>query len=120
MERVKSYRADEVSRAVEDNGGLLLLHFGSPLASACEMIRRQLETLAPLFDDQLEFGEVEALEDLELTQRYSIEEIPTLVLFRGNTEVERLGEVQTTESLRDFLDAALSFYCEAAPDEDPS
>ncbi|MGE3165571.1 MAG: thioredoxin family protein [Planctomycetota bacterium] len=117
MQRVRSLNAEEVLGAIESNQGLLLLHFGSPLASSCERIRKQLESMAPLFEGRLEFGEVEALQDLELNRRYSIEEIPTLVLFHRNQEVERLEEELAIEGLREFLEAAISFYGSAAGTE---
>lgn len=73
--------------------------------------------MAPLFEARLEFGEVEALQDLELNRRYSIEEIPTLVLFYKSQEVERIEEELPTEGLRDLLEAVISFYGDAASGE---
>lgn len=110
MQRVKSFSADEVLTVIEGNQGLLLLHFGSPLASTCERVRQQLEATAPLFEGRLELGEVEALQDLELVKRYSIEDIPVLILFHQSREVERLEDPLPTEELRAFLEAAISFY----------
>lgn len=111
MDPIKTFRADEVSRAIESNRGLLLLHFGSPLASSCELIHRQLETLAPLYQSRVGFGEVELpLQDLEMIRNYRIDEVPTLLLFHGQKEVERLDHVLSTEALKEFLDTALSFY----------
>lgn len=118
MERIKTYRPAEVTVAVQQNEALLLLHFGSALASSCELIHRQLESLAPIFEARVEFGEVELpLVDLELIQRFGIEDVPTLVLFHGSQEVERLDSVQTTEALTDFLEAAVSFYGSGGPED---
>ena len=119
MERIRTYKPDEVTLAVQQNEALLLLHFGSALASSCELIHRQLESLAPVFEARIEFAEVELpLQDLELIQRFGIEDVPTIVLFQGSKEVERLDSVQTTEALHDFLEAAVSFYGSAGP-QDP-
>ncbi|MEM7166768.1 MAG: thioredoxin family protein [Planctomycetota bacterium] len=120
MERIRTYKPDEVTVAVQQNEALLLLHFGSALASSCELIHRQLQSLAPVFEGRVEFAEVELpLQDLELIQRFGIEDVPTLVLFQGSEEVERFDSVQTTEALNDFLEAAVSFYGSFSGSDDP-
>ena len=116
MERIQTYRSDEVNRVIDQNSGLLLVHFGSPLASSCEFLRKELELLAPRFEGRVLFGEVAPLEDLQLIGKYQIEEIPTLILFRGSTEVERLERLLLPEDLREFLVLAASFYLKESDD----
>ncbi len=118
MSAIRVYKAHEVSQVIDRNKELLLVHFGSPLASACEFVRQELGMLAPCFDGTpVSFAEVELpLQDFELIQTYSIEEVPTLVLFQGSKEVERLEKILLPEELKDFLEAATSFYtAPAAP-----
>ena len=115
MEKVQNYTPDQVRRAVDENRGLLLLHVGSPLASSCEVVHQALESLAGTqLGEFLEFAEVELpLQDLELIQKFSLETVPTLLLFKGNAEVERLEQLLQEEELRDFLEIAVSFYSAA-------
>ena len=111
MQGIKTYRSDEVTQAVQGNKGLFLIHFGSPLASSCEFVHKELELLAPRFGKFISFGEVDLpLQDLELIQTYRIEEIPTLVLFDGKVDVERLERVLLPEEFCEFLETAVSFY----------
>jgi len=111
MARIHTYSANEVVGVIAANRGLLLVHFGSPLASSCEFIRKELQAIAPLFEKRLEIAEVELpLQDVEVLRKYSIEEIPTLILFRGSDEVERLEKVMLPDELRGFLDSCASFY----------
>ena len=111
MKSVKTFGAAEISQEIDQNTGLLLVHFGSPLASSCEFVNKELELLAPRFANTIHFGEVEIpLQDLELIQRYGIEEIPTLILFHGKEPVERLERIFLPEDLCGFLEAAASFY----------
>lgn len=115
MDPIRTYRADELTRAIANNRGLLLLHFGSPLASPCELIHRQLETLAPLFEGRLDFGEVELpLQDLELIGTFRIEDVPTLLIFQGQKEIERLDAVLTIEALKNTLESVVSFYSDSS------
>ena len=111
MTRIRTYSVDEVVRAIGDNSGLLLVHFGSPLASSCDFVRRELEMIAPIHGSRLRLAEVELpLQDVEVLQRYSIEEIPTLILFSGDSEVERLERILLPEEFREFVESCLSFY----------
>ncbi|MCI0650863.1 MAG: thioredoxin family protein [Planctomycetes bacterium] len=115
---VKVYQPNEVSRAIQQNEGLLLVHFGSPLASPCEFVRQELETIAPEFEEQrLHFAEVELpLQNFELIQAFGLEEVPTLILFFGSQEVERLERILLPEELKEFLDTALSYYSSGVPE----
>jgi thioredoxin-like negative regulator of GroEL len=111
MARIHTYSAGEVVGVIAANRGLLLVHFGSPLASSCEFIRKELQGIAPLFEGRLEIAEVELpLQDVEVLRKYAIEEIPTLILFRGSEEVERLEKILLPDELRGFLDSCASFY----------
>ncbi len=109
--RITTYEATEVREAITRNRGLLIIHFGSPLASSCDLVRREFERLAPQFEGRVEFAEVELpLQELELIQAHKIETIPTLVLYRGATEVERLERLMLESEFQEFLELSCSFY----------
>jgi thioredoxin-like negative regulator of GroEL len=111
MAKIRNYTADEVVRVIEENHGLLLVHFGSPLASSCEFVRKELEMVAPLYEDRLGVAEVELpLQDVDVLRRYSIEEIPTLILFQGKDEVERLERILLPDEFREFVESCCAFY----------
>ena len=111
MGRVQTFTADQVSRAIQGNRGLLLIHIGSSLASSCEVVRAELESLAPQFSGRVRFAELELpLQELELIQRFCIESLPTLILFKDRREVERLERLMLKEQLEEFLELSVSFY----------
>ena len=112
MEKVQTYTPDEVRRVVDENQGLLLLHVGSPLASSCEVVHQALENLANTeVSTYVELAEVELpLQDLDLIQKFSLETVPTILLFHGNREVERLEQLLQEDELREFLEIVVSFY----------
>ena len=116
MSHVTTYSPDEIVQVIGRNSGLFLVHFGSPLASACEFVKQELEALAGQFDGSpIHFAEVELpLQDFELIQSYNLEEIPTLILFADDGEVERLERILLPEELKEFLETAMSFYGPAA------
>jgi thioredoxin-like negative regulator of GroEL len=109
--RIHTYTPGEVVDVIAANRGLLLVHFGSPLASSCEFVHKELEAVAPHYGERLQIAEVELpLQDVEVLRRYSIEEIPSVILFRGNSEVERLERILLPDEFREFIDACLAFY----------
>lgn len=111
MSKIRNYTADEVVNVIEENRGLLLVHFGSPLASSCEFVRRELEMVAPTYSDRLGIAEVELpLQDVEVLRRYAIEEIPSLILFQGTEEVERLEKILLPDEFREFVESCCAFY----------
>lgn len=111
MGRVQTFTADQVSRAIQGNRGLLFIHFGSSLASSCEVVRGELEALAPRFAGKIRFAELELpLQEVELIQRFEIESLPTLILFKDRREVERLEHLMLKEQLEEFLELSISFY----------
>ena len=111
MENITTYTANEVSHAIQRNRGLLLIHFGSPLASSCELVHKELARMAPGFDGRLGFAEVELpLQDLELIQKYGIESLPTLILYQGSEEVERVERLMLEDELQEFLELSHSYY----------
>ena len=111
MSNIRQIAAAEVTGVIAENRDLLLVHFGSPLASSCDFVHKQLEMVAPLYEDRLGIAEVELpLQDVDVLRRYAIEEIPTLILFRGEEEVERLESILLPEEFREFLETCCSFY----------
>ena len=118
MSNLRTYSADEVVRVIDQNRGLLLVHFGSPLASSCEFVHRELEMVAPIYEQRVGFAEVELpLQDVDVIRRYSIEEIPSLLLFSGKEEVERLERVLLPDEFREFIETCWSFYGQNPPEE---
>jgi len=118
MPRIKFYLTDEVATLISENEGLVLVHFCSPLHSTCDFVHRELDLLAPGFESKVQFAEVEPLKDLDFAQAYAIEHLPTLILFQGAEEVERIDRVMLPEELSEFLEAAASFYTSAGDSED--
>ena len=111
MSKIRSYSAKQVLDLIGSNQGLLLVHFGSPLASSSDFVRKELEILLDGFLGRVGFADVELpLQDIELLRRYSIEEIPTLILFLGSDETERLTQIFLPNELRDFLENCCAYY----------
>lgn len=119
MTKITTYDRDQIEGAIQANDRLLFVHFTSSLASSSQVVHRDLEELVPQFTGQVEFAEVEvALSDLGLIQSRRLEQLPTLVLFHRDREVERLDTLLGAEDLAQFLRDALSYYTALQPEGD--
>jgi thioredoxin-like negative regulator of GroEL len=107
---------EQLEQRLEFNDGLMLVHFGSPLVSSCSFAQRSLALIAPDFVGQLQIATVDVpLQDVKKLQKFSIRTVPTLVLFDGSREVERLDKILLPAELRFFLRDAMAFYGEVWP-----
>ncbi|MCA8959182.1 MAG: hypothetical protein KDC38_01665 [Planctomycetes bacterium] len=117
MSQIKSCTGDEVLTLIRENRGLLLVHFYSPLHSSSDFLSRGLNLVAPHFLGRVQFAEVQPLQDLEIAQGFAIDQLPTLILFVHDREVERIEHVMLPEELSEFLETAAAFYASAGGDE---
>ncbi len=111
MNKFTCLGANEIPREVAENRGLLLIFFGSVLASENEANRARIEAVDSCATKKIRFVEVEvALEDQKLIKRFGIEGLPTLVLYKDSTEVERWDRFPLYDDLTEVLDLAVSYY----------
>ncbi|MFN0059780.1 MAG: thioredoxin family protein [Planctomycetota bacterium] len=110
MTHLVRYAAERIHETIAENQGLFLLNFYFPLAGPSEFLRKDLEQLSQLFNDAINFGEVELPYWSALIREFAVRSIPTLLLFNGSAEVERVERFWTIDALRDYLQLASSYY----------
>ena len=70
--------------------GPVLVDFWAPWCGPCKMITPVLEKLAERFDGKLKICKVNTDESPETPGKLGITGIPTLIVFKGGAEVERI------------------------------
>ena len=117
------FEIEQLEDRISENQGLLLVHFTCSMVTSCSFMRRSLALIAPEFRGQLNFSEVEVrLQEVGFLKRYSIRSVPTLVVFDGPDEVERLERILLPAELRIFFKDSVAFYGvqqPAPPQENP-
>ena len=100
---VKVYGLDEMKFESLSKNHLTLVDFWAPWCGPCRMMAPVVEELAGEMTDVV-FAKVNIDENMELAVGLSISSIPTLVLFKDGTEVERVIGVQPKKSLQAMIE----------------
>jgi len=84
-------------------GQPVLVNFGAHWNGPCRMMAPTLERVANENHDRMVVGKVDVDVNQELTLRYGIQSVPTLVLFKNGREVERLVGYSTQDRIDSTL-----------------
>ena len=98
----------EFQTKVVDAGGPVLVDFWAPWCGPCRMVAPVLEELAGQYGDRLTIAKVNTDEHQEHAGRLGVRGIPTLILFQGGREVDRIVGALPKAALQARLDAALA------------
>ncbi len=84
-----------------------LVDFWAEWCGPCKMLAPVLEEIAGELAGQVKVGKVNVDHCPELAEKYAIRGIPTLIIFHGGEEEERMVGVQPKETLIQKLQAFL-------------
>lgn len=97
----------EFERDVLQAKGLVLVDFWATWCPPCRRLAPTVDALAAEYEGRLSVAKVDVDESPELAERFGIQSIPTLMLFRDGQPVDqRLGALPLGE-LKGFVDARL-------------
>jgi len=72
-----------------------LIHFWSPTCGPCMTIKPSLEMIKEEFEDKLDWNSVNTKEDPKgYARKFSVTVVPTIIVFKGNTEIGRYSGTQ--------------------------
>ena len=85
----------------------VVVDFWAEWCGPCKMMAPVLDELAHEYDGKIRFVKVNTDENYESAARYGIQSIPTLVIFRGGREVNRLIGFAPKPQLKRQIERAL-------------
>ena len=88
--------------------GPVLVDFWAPWCGPCKMIAPVLEKLAERFDGKVKICKVNTDESPETPGKLGITGIPTLIVFKGGVELERIVGFKTEPELAATIEAHLA------------
>jgi thioredoxin 1 len=94
----------------------VLVDFWAPWCGPCRMIAPTLDELAGEYAGRVKIVKLNVDDNQEISERYHVHAIPTLLLFRGGQVVEQQTGARPKAALAALLDAQLV----AAPGPQPA
>lgn len=82
----------------------VLVDFFAEWCGPCKMLAPILEKLSSEYEGKVDIIKVDIDEEGELAQKYGIQSIPTLVVFKGGEEADRVIGFQSEDNLKQLLD----------------
>jgi thioredoxin 1 len=90
MNQVTQVNQDDFQKVVLESTAPVLVNFTSGLKKPFQFMNPMLETIAQSLDGMVKFVKVEISENEALAKQFDIEYVPTLVIFEGGKETDRL------------------------------
>lgn len=108
MMKVKEIDAAAFAAKLNESAAPFVVDFGAPWCPPCRAIAPTLESLAGEYEDRLSIVSVNVDEAPELSARYGIKGLPTLVVFHRGSEVGRVIGAVPRIKLQQAFDVALA------------
>lgn len=87
--------------------GVTLVDFWAEWCGPCRMQLPILEEVSEEISEKATVGKINVDHELELAQRFGVQSIPTLILFKDGEIIDKMVGVQAKETLVDKINNAL-------------
>lgn len=99
---IKKIEKEEFEKEVLKNSKTVVVDFFATWCGPCQMLMPVLEEIAKERDD-FDIIEIDVDEAQELAMEYDIEAVPTMIIFKNGTAIDRLGGYYPKEELEEEL-----------------
>ena len=86
----------------------VLVDFWAEWCGPCRIIAPSVEAVAEEYDGKARFFKMNVDENMNVSQRYGIRGIPTLILFKGGQEQERIVGAVSREAIAKVVEKYVS------------
>ena len=92
---------------VVKSGVPALVDFWAEWCGPCRLMAPILDELAPVYEGKLKIGKLNVDENQDSPSQFGVMNIPTMIVFRGGKEVERIVGAMSKADLQKKIDKAL-------------
>ncbi len=94
-------------KEVVDSEVPVLVDFWAEWCMPCKMLAPTIEELADEYADKIKVGKVDTDSNREISMKFGISAIPTLILFKGGEVAKKFVGLQQKSDLKSAIDEAL-------------
>ena len=92
---------------VTDSPVPVLVDFWAPWCGPCKMIAPVLEEIAQEYEGKAKIVKINIDDNQNIAAQFGVRSIPTLILFKNGSEVEKIIGAQGKDKLTALIDSAL-------------
>lgn len=102
---IKHITNDNFEQEVMKSDKLVVVDFWATWCGPCRAIGPVVEELAQEYDGDVVVGKINVDEEGELSERYRVMSIPTIMLFKNGEVVDKLIGLHSKEDLVELIDS---------------
>lgn len=99
---LKKISEEDFKSEVLENNKTVIVDFFATWCAPCQMLMPVLEEISNEIDD-LDIVEIDVDKARNLAMSYDIEAVPTMIIFKNGSQIDRLGGFYTKDELTEEL-----------------
>jgi thioredoxin 1 len=108
VQEVQDVTDQEFDQVVIKSEIPVLVDFWAPWCGPCRMVAPIVKELAGEYDGKVTFRKMNTDENPTVSAQYNVRSIPTLLIFKGGTQVGQIVGFRPKSQIKERIDAALA------------